>query len=140
MWGNISGLSYIDLQRAKVFNFQGPIKGPAFFPQPISRILPDRFASTIQLLVHQKQTNKQRGHLCRRKWLETDLQDLVRRRRDAVTSRTGQAASASAASGILRVLKAWHAGGGPDEIMSAGVHCSGQERKPKSLEVWRAET
>ncbi|XP_078787782.1 putative malate dehydrogenase 1B isoform X4 [Oryzias latipes] len=101
VWGNISGLSYIDLQRAKVFNFQGPIKGPAFFPQPISRILPDR------------------------KWLETNLQDLVRRRRDAVTSRTGQAASASAASGILRVLKAWHAGGGPDEIMSAGVHCSG---------------
>uniref|UniRef100_A0A3P9JF81 Malate dehydrogenase 1B, NAD (soluble) n=1 Tax=Oryzias latipes TaxID=8090 RepID=A0A3P9JF81_ORYLA len=59
VWGNIIGLSYIDLQRAKVFNFQGPIKGPAFFPQPISRILPDRFASTIQLLVHQKQTNKQ---------------------------------------------------------------------------------
>ncbi|XP_024150075.1 putative malate dehydrogenase 1B isoform X1 [Oryzias melastigma] len=101
IWGNISGVSYIDLQRAKVFNFQGPIKGPAFFSQSLSRIWPDR------------------------KWLETDFQDLVRRRREGVTSKTGRAASFSAANGILRVLKAWFGGCGPGETLSAGVRTSG---------------
>uniref|UniRef100_A0A3B4GHT7 Malate dehydrogenase 1B n=1 Tax=Pundamilia nyererei TaxID=303518 RepID=A0A3B4GHT7_9CICH len=84
VWGNISGTFYIDLQRAKVFNHDGPITGPAFFSQPLLSIFPDR------------------------KWLETDFQHLVRRRRLAVTSKTGQAAATSAANGILTVLKAWN--------------------------------
>lgn len=43
MWGNISGSFYIDLQRAKVFNYDGAIKGPAFFSQPVLKILHERF-------------------------------------------------------------------------------------------------
>lgn len=42
VWGNISGSFYIDLQRAKVFNYDGAIKGPAFFSQPVLKILHDR--------------------------------------------------------------------------------------------------
>ncbi|KAI4831403.1 hypothetical protein KUCAC02_000945 [Chaenocephalus aceratus] len=53
VWGNISGSFYIDLQRAKVFNYDGPIKGPAYFSQPAKNILQER------------------------KWLETDFQELV---------------------------------------------------------------
>lgn len=46
VWGNISGTFYIDLQRAKVFNHDGPITGPAFFSQPLLSIFPDRSVTT----------------------------------------------------------------------------------------------
>lgn len=59
-----------------------------------------------------------------RKWLETDFQHLVRRRRLAVTSKTGQAAATSAANGILTVLKAWNGASDPD-VLSSGVACPG---------------
>lgn len=45
VWGNISGRFYIDLQRAKVFNYDGAIKGPAFFSQSLVKIFYDRFVS-----------------------------------------------------------------------------------------------
>lgn len=45
VWGNISGSFYIDLQRAKVFNYDGAIKGPAFFSQPVQKILHERFVT-----------------------------------------------------------------------------------------------
>lgn len=59
-----------------------------------------------------------------RKWLETDFQHLVRRRRLAVTSKTGQAAATSAANGILTVLKALNGASDPD-VLSSGVACPG---------------
>ena len=31
VWGNINGSFYVDLQRAKVFNYDGAVKGPAFY-------------------------------------------------------------------------------------------------------------
>lgn len=42
LWGNISGSFHIDLQRARVFNYDGAIKGPAFFSQPVLTVLHDR--------------------------------------------------------------------------------------------------
>ncbi|XP_026014987.1 putative malate dehydrogenase 1B isoform X3 [Astatotilapia calliptera] len=108
VWGNISGTFYIDLQRAKVFNHDGPITGPAFFSQPLLSIFPDR------------------------KWLETDFQHLVRRRRLAVTSKTGQAAATSAANGILTVLKAWNGASDPD-VLSSGVACPGHYSLPDGI-------
>ncbi|XP_005450127.1 putative malate dehydrogenase 1B isoform X3 [Oreochromis niloticus] len=108
VWGNISGTFYIDLQRAKVFNHNGPITGPAFFSQPLLSIFPDR------------------------KWLETDFHHLVRRRRLAVTSKTGQVAAPSAANGILTVLKAWNGASGPD-VLSSGVACPGHYSLPDGI-------
>ncbi|XP_005920105.1 putative malate dehydrogenase 1B isoform X2 [Haplochromis burtoni] len=108
VWGNISGTFYIDLQRAKVFNHDGPITGPAFFSQLLLSIFPDR------------------------KWLETDFQHLVRRRRLAVTSKTGQAAATSAANGILTVLKAWNGASDPD-VLSLGVACPGHYSLPDGI-------
>uniref|UniRef100_A0A8D3A247 Malate dehydrogenase 1B, NAD (soluble) n=1 Tax=Scophthalmus maximus TaxID=52904 RepID=A0A8D3A247_SCOMX len=99
VWGNISGSFYIDLQRTKVFNFNGAIKGPAFFSQSLSKIVHDR------------------------KWFETSFQDLVRCQRAAVASKTCQAAAMSAANGILTILKAWNGTCSPDEVFSLGVVC-----------------
>ncbi|KAM6893705.1 putative malate dehydrogenase 1B [Xenentodon cancila] len=101
VWGNISGIFYTDLQRAKVYNHHGAIKGPAFFSQPVLQIFHDR------------------------KWLETDFQYLVRCQHAAVVSKTGRAAAASAANGILRVLQAWHGACDSDEVLSMGVLCPG---------------
>lgn len=48
MWGNINGSFYVDLQRAKVFNYDGAIKGPAFYSQPVDKILYERFVKKNQ--------------------------------------------------------------------------------------------
>ncbi|XP_075950591.1 putative malate dehydrogenase 1B [Anarhichas minor] len=109
VWGNISGRFYIDLQWAKVFNYDGAIRGPAFFSQPAQTILHDR------------------------KWLETDFQDLVRCRRAAVASKSCRAAAMSAANGILAVLKAWNGICSPDEVFSTGVLCPGDYNLPDGV-------
>ncbi|XP_056226879.1 putative malate dehydrogenase 1B [Seriola aureovittata] len=109
VWGNISGSFYIDLQRAKVFNYDGAIKGPAFFSQSLLKIFHDR------------------------KWLETDLQDLVCCQRAAVASKTCQAAAMSAANGILTILKAWNGTCSPDKIFSLGVLCPGYYNLPDGI-------
>ncbi|XP_019963520.2 putative malate dehydrogenase 1B [Paralichthys olivaceus] len=109
VWGNISGSFYIDLQRAKVFNFNGAIKGPAFFSQSLLKIFHDR------------------------KWLETDFQDLVRCQRAAVASRTCRAAAMSAANGILTILRAWNGTCSPDKVFSLGVLCPGSYNLPDGI-------
>ncbi|TKS66338.1 putative malate dehydrogenase 1B [Collichthys lucidus] len=109
VWGNISGSFYADLQKAKVFNYDGAIKGPAFFSQPVRKILHDR------------------------KWLETDFQDLVCRQRAAVASKSCQAAGMSVANGILTVLKAWNGICGPHEVFSMGVLCPGFHDLPEGI-------
>ncbi|XP_071320189.1 putative malate dehydrogenase 1B isoform X2 [Trachinotus anak] len=109
VWGNISGSFCIDLQRAKVFNYDGAIKGPAFFSQSLFKIFYDR------------------------KWLETDFQDLVRCQRAAVASKTCQAAAMSAANGILTTLKAWNGTCTPDKIFSLGVLCPGYYNLPDGI-------
>ncbi|XP_029924404.1 putative malate dehydrogenase 1B [Myripristis murdjan] len=109
VWGNISGSFYVDLQRAKVFNFDGAIKGPAFFSQPVLEMLYDR------------------------KWLETEFQDLVGCRRADVVSKTRQGAAMSAVNGILAVLKAWNGACGQDEVLSLGVKCQGHYNLPDGI-------
>ncbi|XP_076021556.1 putative malate dehydrogenase 1B [Genypterus blacodes] len=109
VWGNISGSFYIDLQRAKVFHYNGAIMGPHFFSHMV-----------LQLL-HDKQ------------WLQTDFQELVRERRAAVASRARRTAAMSAANGILAVLRAWNGGGGADELLSVGVSSPGHFFLPDDL-------
>ncbi|KAA8579838.1 hypothetical protein FQN60_006931 [Etheostoma spectabile] len=109
VWGNISGSFYIDLQRAKVFNYAGAIKGPAFFSQPAKSLLQER------------------------KWLETDFQNLVRCQRAAVTSKTRRAAAMTGANGVLAVLKAWNGICSPDEVFSIGVLCLGYHNLPDGI-------
>ncbi|TNN51473.1 putative malate dehydrogenase 1B [Liparis tanakae] len=109
VWGNISGSFYIDLQCATVFNYDGPIKGPAFFSQKVQHILHDR------------------------KWLETDFQDLVRGQRAAASSKSLRAAAMMTANGILAVLKAWDGTCSRDELFSMGVLCPGEFDLPDGV-------
>ncbi|KAF7214980.1 putative malate dehydrogenase 1B isoform X1 [Nothobranchius furzeri] len=109
VWGNISGEFFIDLQRAKVFNYRGTISGPAFFSQSVLQILSNR------------------------EWLERDLKQQVRHRRAAVASKTGRFTAVSTTHGILRLLKAWLGLSSPEENLSAGVLCSGTFGLPDGL-------
>uniref|UniRef100_A0A3Q3GT77 Malate dehydrogenase 1B, NAD (soluble) n=1 Tax=Labrus bergylta TaxID=56723 RepID=A0A3Q3GT77_9LABR len=109
VWGNISGSFYIDMQRAQVSNYAGAISGPAFFTQPVLKILHDR------------------------KWLETDLQESVGCQRAAVASKTCRTAAMTEANGILSVLKPWNGNGGPDEVVSLGVLCKGYFNLPDGI-------
>ncbi|KAG7241000.1 hypothetical protein INR49_026030, partial [Caranx melampygus] len=111
VWGNISGSFYVDMQRAKVFNYDGAIKGPAFFSQSLLKVFHDR------------------------KWLETDFQELVRCQRAAVASKTCQAAAMSAANGILTILKAWSGTCSPDKMFSLGVLCPGCYNLPDDIVI-----
>ncbi|XP_074520857.1 putative malate dehydrogenase 1B [Halichoeres trimaculatus] len=109
VWGNISGSFYVDLQRARVYNHTGAIRGPAFFSQPVLKILHER------------------------KWVETDLQDLVCRQRAAVATKTCRAAAMTDANGILSVLKAWIGSCAADEVFSVGVLCPGYYSLPEGV-------
>nr|XP_020447642.1 putative malate dehydrogenase 1B isoform X1 [Monopterus albus] len=109
VWGNISGSFYIDLQMAKVFNYDGAIKGPSFFSQSLLKIFHDR------------------------NWLKTDFQDLVCCQRAAVTSKTCRAAAMSATNGILTILKAWNGICNPHEVFSLGVLCPGYYSLPDGI-------
>lgn len=57
--------------------------------------------------------------------METDFQDLVYSQRAALALKTSRTAAMSSANGILTILKAWNGLGGPDEVFSMGVLCSG---------------
>lgn len=43
VWGNVSGTFYIDFQKAKVFNYDGAVKGPSFFFLPAQKIIHEGF-------------------------------------------------------------------------------------------------
>ncbi|TWW64184.1 putative malate dehydrogenase 1B [Takifugu flavidus] len=109
VWGNISGSFYVDLQKTKVFNYDGPVKGPEFFSLPAQNIINDRT------------------------WIETDFQELVRSRRAAVVSRMNRTTAMSCSHGILTVLKAWNGLGAGNEVFSLGVLCSGYHDLPDGV-------
>lgn len=47
VWGNVSSSFFIDLQRAKVYNFDGAVSGPPFFFQPVLKIIHERFVPQL---------------------------------------------------------------------------------------------
>lgn len=47
VWGNVSSSFYVDLQRAKVYNYDGAISGPPFFSQPVLTIIHERCVSRV---------------------------------------------------------------------------------------------
>ncbi|XP_019733933.1 putative malate dehydrogenase 1B isoform X2 [Hippocampus comes] len=106
VWGDVGDSFYIDLQRANVFNYDGPIKGPPFFSHPVLEIIYDR------------------------EWLEGDFQDIVRCQRAAVVSKTCRGADMSTANGILTLLKAWNGTLTPSQVFSVGVSCTDHYELP----------
>ncbi|XP_061659999.1 putative malate dehydrogenase 1B isoform X3 [Syngnathoides biaculeatus] len=109
VWGDVGDRFYIDLQRANVFNYNGPIKGPPFFSQPVLEIVYDR------------------------EWLESDFQDIVRCQQAAVVSKTHHGTHMSTANGILTLLKAWNKTSVPSQVFSVGVLCTGHYDLPDDV-------
>ncbi|XP_077583063.1 putative malate dehydrogenase 1B [Stigmatopora nigra] len=101
VWGDVGDGFYVDLQRAMVFNYDGPTKGPPFFSQPVLDIVYER------------------------EWLDKDYQELVHGREAAVVSKTGHGADMSTANGILTLLKAWNGTVEPaTQMFSVGILCT----------------
>nr|XP_057907484.1 putative malate dehydrogenase 1B isoform X2 [Doryrhamphus excisus] len=101
VWGDVGESFHIDLQRAKVFNYDGAIKGPPFFFQPVLEIIYDK------------------------EWLETDFLDIVRCQHAVVVSKTCRGLDMSTANGILTLLQAWNGVSTPNQVFSVGVPCTG---------------
>ncbi|XP_023661430.1 putative malate dehydrogenase 1B [Paramormyrops kingsleyae] len=109
LWGNVGGTCHIDLQKAKVFHYEGAVQGPPGFSQAVLEIIHDRI------------------------WLETDFLDLLSTHRAKLLAKTKRTAALSAASGIVAVLRAWNFGSAPGEILSLGVLSTGQFGIPAGL-------
>ncbi|XP_073698789.1 putative malate dehydrogenase 1B [Garra rufa] len=109
LWGNISGSFHIDLQRAKVFRYDGAIWGPDGFSQQVMEMIYDW------------------------KWLETDLISLVYKHRTTISSKTNKATAISTTNGIMTILKAWNNDASPEDGFSLGVISTGQFGIPTGL-------
>uniref|UniRef100_A0A8C7P2H4 Malate dehydrogenase 1B, NAD (soluble) n=1 Tax=Oncorhynchus mykiss TaxID=8022 RepID=A0A8C7P2H4_ONCMY len=109
VWGNISGSSHVDLQRAKVFQYEGAIWGPLDFSQPVLKMIYDR------------------------KWLQTDFLNLVSSQRATVASKSQRATAISATNGIIAVLKAWNCNSSAEEVFSLGILSTGQYNLPAGV-------
>ncbi|KAK6483213.1 putative malate dehydrogenase 1B [Huso huso] len=109
MWGNIGGSIYIDLQRAKVYNYDGAVCGPPHFSQPVLEMVYDT------------------------KWLETEFLTTVNKHQRTVRKKLQHSLGISEANGICTVLHRWYHDSPPGEIMSLGVLCEGQYGIPEDL-------
>lgn len=148
MWGDVSGVFFIDMQRAKVFSYRGAVTGPPFFSQPVPGLLADRSVTQFWLMFGcdpdpgvaftgaRLDCTTQLRVPPSRKWSEADFLQQLRGRRLAVASKTGRAAAVSAANGILRVLEAWGGASGPGHALSAGVLCSGETPDHTAGRTW----
>ncbi|KAK2908532.1 hypothetical protein Q8A67_004369 [Cirrhinus molitorella] len=109
VWGNISGSFHIDLQRAKVFRYDGAIWGPDGFSQQVMEMIYDW------------------------KWLETDFMSLVHKHRTTISSKSNKATAISATNGIMTILKSWNNDASPEDIFSLGVISTGEFGIPAGL-------
>ncbi|XP_045054311.2 putative malate dehydrogenase 1B isoform X3 [Desmodus rotundus] len=98
IWGNISGSSYVDLRKAKVYRYDSAVWGPPHFSRPVLSLIFDsewvnrEFVATLN------------------EWISTGKQFR----------------SILAAHSIATTLKYWYHGSPPGEIVSLGVLSGGQ--------------
>uniref|UniRef100_A0AAY4ASU6 Lactate/malate dehydrogenase C-terminal domain-containing protein n=1 Tax=Denticeps clupeoides TaxID=299321 RepID=A0AAY4ASU6_9TELE len=107
IWGNITGCSHVDLQRAKVLRYNGAICGPNY-SQLVLEMLYDR------------------------KWLDSEFQSLVRSRQSGLVLKLQRAAGMQATNGIITVLKAWNSNSS-EQVFSLGVLSRGFFGIPQDL-------
>ncbi|CAH6791704.1 Mdh1b [Phodopus roborovskii] len=105
IWGNISGNNYVDLRKAKVYNYESAIWGP-----------PGYYHSVLSLIFDSQ-------------WIKKDfvrtLQNL---------SNTGKEfGGILAAHSIATTLKYWYHGSPPGEIVSLGIMSEGQFGIPEGV-------
>ncbi|XP_012781382.2 putative malate dehydrogenase 1B isoform X1 [Ochotona princeps] len=105
IWGNISGNNYVDLRKAKVYNYKGAICGPPGYSQPVLSLIFD-------------------SEWVKREFVET-LKNL------SVTGK--HFGGILAAHSIATTLKYWYHGSPPGEIVSLGILSEGQFGIPQGI-------
>ncbi|GAB1285032.1 Putative malate dehydrogenase 1B [Apodemus speciosus] len=99
IWGNITGNNYVDLRKAKVYNYESAVKGPPGYYHSVLNSIFDREWITkefVQMLQNLSSTGKQFGGIL-------------------------------AAHSIATTLKYWYYGSPPGEIVSLGVMSEGTD-------------
>nr|XP_034354558.1 putative malate dehydrogenase 1B [Arvicanthis niloticus] len=105
IWGNITGNNYVDLRKAKVYNYESAVKGPPGYHHSVLSSIFDREWITkefVQTLQNLSNTGKQFGGIL-------------------------------AAHSIATTLKYWYHGSPPGEIVSLGVMSEGQFGIPEGI-------
>ncbi|XP_059134768.1 putative malate dehydrogenase 1B isoform X1 [Peromyscus eremicus] len=105
IWGNISGNNYVDLRKAKVYNYESAIKGP-----------PGYYHSVLGMIFDSE-------------WIKKDFVMMLQE-----LSNTGKEfGGILGAHSIATTLKYWYQGSPPGEIVSLGIMSEGQFGIPEGL-------
>lgn len=105
IWGNISGNNYVDLRKAKVYNYESAIKGP-----------PGYYHSVLGMIFDSE-------------WIRKDFVMMLQE-----LSNTGKEfGGILGAHSIATTLKYWYQGSPPGEIVSLGIMSEGQFGIPEGL-------
>ncbi|XP_075807458.1 putative malate dehydrogenase 1B isoform X2 [Microtus pennsylvanicus] len=105
IWGNISGNNYVDLRKAKVYDYDSAIKGPPGYCHPVLNLIFDS------------------------EWV---TKDFVMRLRN-LSSTGKEFGGILAAHSIATTLKYWYHGSPPGEIVSLGIMSEGQFDIPEGV-------
>ncbi|XP_041487879.1 putative malate dehydrogenase 1B isoform X1 [Microtus oregoni] len=105
IWGNISGNNYVDLRKAKVYDYDCAIKGPPGYCHPVLNLIFDS------------------------EWV---TKEFVMRLRN-LSSTGKEFGGILAAHSIATTLKYWYHGSPPGEIVSLGIMSEGQFDIPEGV-------
>nr|XP_014351387.1 PREDICTED: putative malate dehydrogenase 1B isoform X2 [Latimeria chalumnae] len=103
IWGNISGSTFIDLQRARVYGHDSAVWGPPDFSRPVKQMVYDS------------------------NWLETEFISDLNTRLQTVETKLQHPSGILPADGIYTMLRYWYQGSPPDEVISVGVISEGNK-------------
>uniref|UniRef100_A0A8C3SQ81 Putative malate dehydrogenase 1B n=1 Tax=Chelydra serpentina TaxID=8475 RepID=A0A8C3SQ81_CHESE len=105
VWGNISGNSYIDLSKAKVYRYDSAIWGPPNFSRHLLDMIYDS------------------------NWVRSEFASVL----SSLSSREHHCLGMSAAHVIATVLRYWYQDSPPGEIVSVGILSEGQFCIPEGI-------
>nr|XP_048315156.1 putative malate dehydrogenase 1B isoform X1 [Myodes glareolus] len=105
IWGNISGNNYVDLRKAKVYNYESAIKGPPGYCHSVLNLIFDS------------------------EWVAKEFVMTLRN----LSSTGKQFGGILAAHSIATTLKYWYHGSPPGEIVSLGIMSEGQFGIPEGV-------
>ncbi|KAG8521030.1 putative malate dehydrogenase 1B, partial [Galemys pyrenaicus] len=105
IWGNISGNNYIDLRKARIYNYESAIWGPPHYSRPILSLIFDS------------------------EWINREFVANLKK----LTNTGRQFGGILSAHSITMTLKYWYHGSPPGEIVSLGVLSEGQFGIPEGI-------
>ncbi|XP_071941597.1 putative malate dehydrogenase 1B [Antedon mediterranea] len=108
-WGNISGTSLTDVNKASVHQYDGAIVGPDWYSRPVKEMVHDD------------------------KWLSTEFFDSIKNHESTLTKTIGHCAMLSAASAVIGVLRDWWNGSENGTMLSLGVFSEGWYDLPSDI-------